>query len=1498
MSTTLRACSVAIALLLVWGALPALAQYQTPVLDGAVGASEYAQSSGDWSMTWDATFLYVAKTNVTSGNGLAIYIDVDPRSTPAAGTDANGNLSGRNDMWNAAMAGLAPNLPFRADARSLTGGSGAEVRSRDGAGAWASASSTPTDVMTVVLGTTQEVRIRWGAMLASLSAPPASFNWLGFEIRNNGGMTEAASTMPAANPGGGNPLMPYFFHVAATGDGTSSNPFGTVQSTWKVLTNMDAGPGTLRDALTSSEADSTSTRRFIVFGSDIAIISLTSDLPVITKTTTIDGTSHPDWTSDPIVVLSSGGAAQALDFSGASNCVLRGVHINNTFNLRAVRIEAGTGNTVAGNWLGLPAFGSGGSNGDNLVLDGTTNCTVGGTTAADRNVISGAANRGIWVLAASGAQILGNYIGTDSTGLVATGNDTGIYVDNLSTGTVIGSAANGNVIAASTASGIYAEAPVTILGNKIGVGADGSTALGNADDGITFSASNMTIGTIAAPNIIANNEGGISGSNGGGLSIRGNSMFGNTVSGIDLSGIVEPVPGVSTLLDENGLTLTFTTASAMSTQSLRLDLYEADASNLSIPQPATYRASSQCYAGNSFENVAWNVGAGYTPGDKLVLLATSYSDASCTTPNSGTSESTGVLTAAAATSTSLVTSPATYAGLNENVTLTATISSAFGDIAGEVSFLANGTPIGGCEAVAVSANQAQCTNAFGTFGTVTLTAAFQPTSSHAASESTTVPLTIARVFNGPGNFSTASLWTNSTMPASGEPFVIKGTCTFDSASPVRAYGSMTLAAAASVIWSTNHTVALNVTSITGSAPSSIDMTNGGVLRFNGTFNDTNVNFLRGTGTVILSGESQPLPSLSFNNLTVIGSVNSIIGGGTTTIYGTLDVILSASLTGSTIEMRGSLVNNGTFSPQNLIVPSGVTFSPSMSFGVSGTMTVNGTIVPSASTVITGGGGSVVTGTGTLKVTGTNATNSLGTQYAFTTKTLTNLTAEFIGSAVQHIDTLTFGNLTLNNPSGFTIGAGGTTVSGVLTLTAGVVSGSNNPSINVTNTSPSAVVATAGRLGTAVGLAWTVAAGTNTYTYPVGLTSGPAPVTITLHALGGPTSVRFTAYTPEELLITANYGVDLARDANVIWRGDINIGSTDTYSITTTFAGHTDAGATPSTFVLRRSVASTSSWTAAAATPAATSITSGSLARGISTVQYIATGNQKLDHYGVTAASPQTAGTPFTTTVAAQDFLNETVTELNGLVVTMTSNQGNAEFDSDGNGTYGDNTKALTNGAFTITTRDATAESLRITATDTNGKTGTSSGITVNPAAGAPAALSATASSSTQVALNWSPVAGATSYEIWRSSLNSAYALVTTTALTAHNDSGLTAGRTYLYKIRAAGGTTFSPVDVATTVIFTDPSSLSGVTIKAAHITELQTAVNAMRAAGGLTPTTFSSVTAGNTPARTHVTTLRTALDAARVATGLAALSYTDATISSTVTSIKAAHVTELRAGVQ
>jgi hypothetical protein len=48
----------------------------------------------------------------------------------------------------------------------------------------------------------------------------------------------------------------------------------------------------------------------------------------------------------------------------------------------------------------------------------------------------------------------------------------------------------------------------------------------------------------------------------------------------------------------------------------------------------------------------------------------------------------------------------------------------------------------------------------------------------------------------------------------------------------------------------------------------------------------------------------------------------------------------------------------------------------------------------------------------------------------------------------------------------------------------------------------------------------------------------------------------------------------------------------------------------------------------------------------------------------------------------------------------------------------------------------------------------------------------------------------------------------------------------------------------------------------------------------------------------HVTQLRSALDAARSNIGLPALSYTDSTIMAGVTQLKAAHVQEIRAGVK
>jgi trimeric autotransporter adhesin len=109
----------------------------------------------------------------------------------------------------------------------------------------------------------------------------------------------------------------------------------------------------------------------------------------------------------------------------------------------------------------------------------------------------------------------------------------------------------------------------------------------------------------------------------------------------------------------------------------------------------------------------------------------------------------------------------------------------------------------------------------------------------------------------------------------------------------------------------------------------------------------------------------------------------------------------------------------------------------------------------------------------------------------------------------------------------------------------------------------------------------------------------------------------------------------------------------------------------------------------------------------------------LDHYLVSATTPQTRGTPFTVTVTAQDVASNTVNN-SSTVVTLSGSTANVQFDSNGDsifGQNGDNTQVLSNGTFTISTIDNIPETITVTASDGNGKTGTSPSIAVNAAAG-------------------------------------------------------------------------------------------------------------------------------------------------------------------------------------
>lgn len=187
---------------------------------------------------------------------------------------------------------------------------------------------------------------------------------------------------------------------------------------------------------------------------------------------------------------------------------------------------------------------------------------------------------------------------------------------------------------------------------------------------------------------------------------------------------------------------------------------------------------------------------------------------------------------------------------------------------------------------------------------------------------------------------------------------------------------------------------------------------------------------------------------------------------------------------------------------------------------------------------------------------------------------------------------------------------------------------------------------------------------------------------------------------------------------------------------------------------------------------------------------------------------------------------------------------------------------------------------------------------------APANLVATAVSAGQVQLTWNAVTGADDYEVWRSFNGGAYALRGTVATAAFSDTNVSAGITYLYRVRAledgGGISAFSSIDPATTIFFSDnPLVAQSTRIEALHLTELRTAVNAFRLSAGLSPLAAdSSIAAGSLVRAQHIATLRTALNQARSAASVVPLSFTDGTLTVGVTRIKAIHVQQLRGGVQ
>lgn len=372
----------------------------------------------------------------------------------------------------------------------------------------------------------------------------------------------------------------------------ASGAMTTDGATFPVTSTADSGAGTLRAAITNANRAGAGTHIISFNLGSPFTITASSALPAITNSVFVDGATQAGYTGAPIVRLYGtaasanyglqfqgiGGGAQGLLVAGFTNgpgimlgglsnrmvgchCVSNyygascdfdacaatfgGLVTSNRNILSANSLSgillAGSNHVVQGNYLGPAVDGlhSLGAQVRGVSLQ-APRCTVGGSAAGARNIISGNSSVGIYVTSANNSEISGNFIGLDITGTNALSNGGNGITLVQSYSNQIGGASAGhiNYISGNYDDGIYlqdnANTYCTVQNNIIGLGTNG-LPVGNS-----YTATNTPdlfeagIELRGGGNIIALNL--ISGNNGNGIFIVGTNSVGNVI-GANLIGV-------------------------------------------------------------------------------------------------------------------------------------------------------------------------------------------------------------------------------------------------------------------------------------------------------------------------------------------------------------------------------------------------------------------------------------------------------------------------------------------------------------------------------------------------------------------------------------------------------------------------------------------------------------------------------------------------------------------------------------------------------------------------------------------------------------------------------------------------------------------------------------------------------------------------------------------------------------------------------------------------
>ena len=301
-------------------------------------------------------------------------------------------------------------------------------------------------------------------------------------------------------------------------------------ATFTVTSTGDAGPGTLRQAITDANAaGGADTIEFNIVGSGVHTIVPATPLPTITGPTTIDGytqpgaapnTNGPDLGTNAQLMIEIDGTNTGEDnvdailhfTPTADGSTVRGLVLNRAAS-SGIRVEGTDGVVIEGNFIGTNPAGTAGLGNAfaGIILNsGPANVTVGGTTPAARNLISGNTFYGISFGQAGGAGgtgtnhlVQGNLIGTDASGGNAIpGQGTGIETLGVGSNVLIGgtTAASRNVVSGNANYGIRfrGTGPGKVAsGNYVGTNPAGSAPVPNGTYGIEVEAPDVLIGGTA-----------------------------------------------------------------------------------------------------------------------------------------------------------------------------------------------------------------------------------------------------------------------------------------------------------------------------------------------------------------------------------------------------------------------------------------------------------------------------------------------------------------------------------------------------------------------------------------------------------------------------------------------------------------------------------------------------------------------------------------------------------------------------------------------------------------------------------------------------------------------------------------------------------------------------------------------------------------------------------------------------------------------------------------